>query len=285
MTSLSSPAEQIEEQKQNNRSALPHESWFASHRRRLTDLICARAVPGQAGRLCVLGAGNCFDLELERLAQSFAEVHLVDIDRAALEQARVAQDAAVRSRLVLHELELSGLHQELLAWRDMRTTPEAMMKVPSVASKRIADALPGGFEVVVSACLLSQLQFSLRAVLGDRHQLFEAARQLQNLVHLRTLARLLAAGGSALLVSDLTSELNHPLHELEPDADLIALLHELVRLGKVIYAVNPELLAFTAREDPYLARHVEALPVRDAWLWQNGPERTFLVYALELRRR
>jgi hypothetical protein len=22
----------------------------------------------------------------------------------------------------------------------------------------------------------------------------------------------------------------------------------------------------------------------DAWLWQNGPERTFLVYALELSR-
>ena len=82
MTALSSPAEQIEEQKQNNRSALAHRSWFAPHQKRLTDLICSRAAPGQTVRLCVLGAGNCFDLELSRLTQSFAEVHLVDIDRA-----------------------------------------------------------------------------------------------------------------------------------------------------------------------------------------------------------
>jgi hypothetical protein len=53
----------------------------------------------------------------------------------------------------------------------------------------------------------------------------------------------------------------------------------------VIHSTNPELIRVTAREDPYLARHAELLPLQHAWLWHNGPARTFLVYALELRRR
>jgi hypothetical protein len=278
---MSSLAEQIAEQIESNRSALAHQSAFAPHRRRLTDLIAARA----GGRLCLLGAGNCYDLELPRLTQSFSEVHLVDLDLEALERARAAEAPTVRERLTLHELELSGIHGELPSWRAMRVTPEALMAVPSVASKRIAAALPGPFDVVVSACLLSQLQLLLLNVLGERHQLIEAARQIQNLVHLRSIARLLSPGGRGLLVSDVTSNETFDFAKLAPDADLPALVQDLARRGALIYSVNPELLAFTAREDPFLAKSVELSPLRDAWLWQNGPLRTFLVCALELRCR
>ena len=48
-------------------------------------------------RLCVLGAGNCNDLDLVRLARSFAQVHLVDLD----------------SPLPAIHLHLQRLHQEL----------------------------------------------------------------------------------------------------------------------------------------------------------------------------
>lgn len=285
MTAKSSLAEQIEEQKQSNVSAQAHSSWFLPHRQRVTDLICARATQDRMGRLCVLGAGNCNDLDLPRLTEAFAEVHLADIDRAALERARAGETEAVRQRLSLHELDLSGLHPELEAWRDLRVTPETMMASPAAASKRIASSLPGPFDVVASVCLLSQLQLALRGVLTERHQLFEAARQIQNLVHLRSLVRLLAPGARALLVSDLTSDLTYPFHELPADADPSALMSELLRMGNVIYSVNPELLAWAAREDPYLARHAELTPWQDAWFWRNGPVRTFLVYALELKRR
>ncbi len=285
MTARGSLSEQLEQQKESNRSAVAHRSWFLPHRQRLTDLICAQATPGLALRLCVLGAGNCHDLDLPQLAERFSELHLVDIDRAALERAREEQVDAVRQRLVLHEVDLSGLHQELEAWRDLLVSEQALLESPKLASRRIAAALPGDFDVVVSACLLSQLQLVLRAVLSEHHRLFQAARQLQNLVHLRSMIRLLAPGGRALLVNDLTSDLTYPLHELSPDADLCALVGELVRAGNVIYAVNPELIALTAREDPYLSRHAELLPLQHAWLWRNGPLRTFLVYALELLRR
>ncbi len=37
--------------------------------------------------------------------------------------------------------------------------------------------------------------------------------------------------------------------------------------------------------DPVLKRVVYASDPVDLWLWHNGPERTFLVYAMELLRR
>jgi hypothetical protein len=282
----SSVASQIEEQKQNNLSGLGHRQTFASHRAALSTLLGEEAARAPGQRLCVLGAGNCYDLDLPALSQAFAEVHLVDLDRAALERAWQAEPESVRARLVLHgPLDLSGLHAVLEDWKAMRVTPQALMTAPAATSKRIASALPGPFDVVVSACLLSQLQLALCGVLGDRHQLFEAVRQIQNLIHLRSVARLLAPGGRALIVSDVVSDLSYPLGALPQGADLIALTGELVRAGNVIYAVNPELISETAQLDPYLAHSVEVLPLRRAWLWQNGPQRSFLVYALPLRRR
>jgi hypothetical protein len=63
------------------------------------------------------------------------------------------------------------------------------------------------------------------------------------------------------------------------------LLVELIRQGRVIHVVRPDVLSQVVSEDPALGKMVTVSPVLDAWLWQNGPERTFLVYALELSRR
>lgn len=56
---------------------------FASHRRRVTDLIVDRSFR-QDSRLAVLGAGNCNDLDLKILAASFAAVDLFDLDAKVL---------------------------------------------------------------------------------------------------------------------------------------------------------------------------------------------------------
>ena len=54
---------------------------YASHRGEIEKLI----VPDSRGRrICVLGAGNCNDLDLKWLSEVYGEVHLVDLDRTAL---------------------------------------------------------------------------------------------------------------------------------------------------------------------------------------------------------
>ncbi len=216
----------------------------------------------------------------------YGEIHLVDLDRDALHAASERQEPGVRERLRLHApVDLSGMLGRLEAWKRFEVTPDELMAFPDAVARGVAGTLPGPFDVVASTCLLTQMQLAVVETLTDRHRLFEAARQFLNLAHLRTLVRLAAPAGRALLVSDLVSDQTYPLAELEPEGDKLGLLPELSRTGNLIYAVNPELLALTARDDPFLARYATLSPPLAAWLWLNGNERRFLVYALELTRR
>jgi hypothetical protein len=280
---LSSVRELIEEQQLSNQSAVPYFDTFAQHRERLTANVSARHRQGASERLCILGAGNAYDLDLAHLATLFREIHLVDIDDSALARAYARQDAATQARLFLHgPVDLSGLFDRLEAWRSFRVTPEELTAYPDDASNRIVESLPGPFDVVVSACILTQMQLSMLSGLSASHRLFEAARQLLNVMHLRTVAKLLVPHGRAVLASDLSSNLLFPL---SPEAtDLKAVLIDVLGAGKFFYAAHPDLLAWASREDPVLRRLARVSPPLDVWLWKNGTERTYLVYALELER-
>jgi hypothetical protein len=132
--------------------------------------------------------------------------------------------------------------------------------------------------------LLTQLQLSLLQLLGDRHQLFVALREFLTLTHLRTLAALTKPGGRALLVTDLCEKAVFPPGRPLDDADLAPLLQELVTAGYVIHSSHPELIKITLGDDPVLARSFAPAELSAPWLWQNGPERCFLVYGLLLPR-
>jgi len=276
---------QFEEQRASNASGLPHFDTFSGHRTALSRVL---AGAGQAGgeRLCVLGAGNAYDLDLEQLLLQFAEVHLVDIDRDAVARARERVPEGPRSRLLAHApLDLSGMFQDIERWGRMQVTAEELMAAPAKGAKRIAAALPGPFDVVASTCLLTQLQLSLLELLGDRHQLFVALREFLTLTHLRTLAALTKPGGRALLITDLCSAEVFPPGRPRDDADLLPLMQELVGKGHVIHSSHPDLIGVTLNDDPVLKRSFDAAQLSPPWLWQNGPNRRFLVYALTLPRK
>jgi len=276
---------QFEDQRASNQSGLPHFDAFRGHRQALTRLL-AGATVSESDRLCVLGAGNAFDLELEELLTRFAEVHLVDIDAAAVARARERVPEGPRSRLLAHApLDLSGMFQDIERWGRMQVTPQELMAAPSVGAKRIAAALPGPFDVVASTCLLTQLQLTLLQLLGDTHQLFVALREFLTLTHLRTLAALTKPGGRALLVTDLCSAEMFPKGRPRDDADLAPLMQELVDKGHVIHSSHPALIRVTLDDDPVLKRSFDAGQLSPPWLWQNGPSRRFLVYALTLPRK
>jgi hypothetical protein len=277
--------EELAEQQASNTSGLSHFDDFRGHREQLTSLI-RKTKPLGGERLCVLGAGNAYDLQLEELLVSFREVHLVDIDSAAVARARERVEPGERARLFAHApLDLSGMFRDLERWRRMEVTPQELMVAPSVGAKRIAAALPGPFDLVVSSCILTQLQLTLLRVLGDRHQLFVALRELLTLTHLRTLSLLTAPGGRALLVTDLCDDTMFAPGRPRDVDDLAPLMNELVQAGQVIYSAHPELLRITLRDDPVLQGTFDAAQRSAPWLWQNGPERRFLVYALTLPRK
>jgi hypothetical protein len=278
-------AGQIDAQKQSNLSALPHYDAFAGHREHLTELTLRGVSPEAKARLAVIGAGNCYDLDLERLASIFAEVHLVDIDDAALAGACERQPASARAKLFRHApVDLSGFMDKLDKWAAGHAQPEDLMELPVRTSRELLARLPGPFDVVLSSCLLTQIHFTALNVLSDKHPLFEAVREIASLTHLRVLAALTAPGGRALLATELASNVDRPLPEIAPGRDPGELLREVVDAGQSIHVSDPRRLAWLAQIDPMLRGAVRMSEPLGAWLWQNGAERVFLVYAVELRR-
>ena len=141
------------------------------------------------------------------------------------------------------------------------------------------------FDVVVSTCLLTQLQLSLLQLIGERHQLFVVLREFLTLTHLRTLVALSGPGARVLLVTDLCDAKNFPTGRPKDDADLAALMRELLAAGHVIHAAHPQLIQSTLVDDPVLARAFGPAELSEPWLWQNGPEGRFLVYGMALARK
>jgi hypothetical protein len=278
---------ELERQRRSNVNALRYSEAFENHRRHLTEVVAPgpRSESAATGSLCVLGAGNACDLDLERLSWSHGAIHLVDIDREALERAYSRQSPRVRSQLVLHApVDLSGVLGRLARWRSLQVSAEELLHTPELASASLASKIGTRFDVVLSACLLSQMHLSVRQALGEGHPLFEAVAYTLTLVHLRTLSRLAHPGGRVVLATDVATEAMAPLRALPAGTDLGLLLDQLIDDGHVFGVVNPRALEQIAADDPHLARELASPRIRDTWLWHNGPERIFLVCALELER-
>jgi len=122
--------------------------------------------------------------------------------------------------------------------------------------------------------------------LGDAHRLFDAVRHTLALTHLHTLFELTAPGARALLVTDVLSSQNyHYLDRVPPDADFEQILSDVIAAERVIYVARPGLFHLFARQDAVLAKQATLSPPLAAWLWRNGPDARFLVYAMELQRK
>ena len=273
-----------------NREGFGCQTWMHGHRERLTAAILQRAPAGGAGRLCLLGGGNANDVDLPRLAGAYREVHLVDIDAEALGRAHERLAEADRARVFLHApVELSGMFDDFEAWT--RTAPllganrQERARAAAAAARSVAGRLPGPFDTVVSCCMLTQIQLSLRELVGERDRDFPALRATMNAIHVRLLAGLLTPRGKALLATDMASSTTYPLDTLPPDADVVGLFQELVGTGNVFFIAHPGLLAAEIRRDPQLDPHFAVQFPIGAWLWQNGPNIRYLVYALELARQ
>jgi hypothetical protein len=276
-----------EQQIRNNRDTAAGWDRYAPHRQRLTDLVTRTGDRG--GRLCVLGAGNANDLDLEALADRFTSLNLVDIDSAALGRAAARQSADTRAKLHLHGgLELSGLTDRLDLWT--RRPPDAaeLDALPERAACRVAGALPAPFDLVVSTCLLSQICRACHRAFGNRPAVLPALGRVAGAAvkaHLRLLATLAAPGAPCLLVTDAISSDSFPLDELFTPARGLLLLEELALRDMLFTGTSPQLIVRLLRQDPELRRLVERPRLVAPWLWQLSPSCTLMVYAIAFHRR
>jgi hypothetical protein len=167
--------------------------------------------PREPGACGLLGAGNANDVDLGALAARFAEIHLCDIDTDAVARAIARVPAPLRDKLVAHgPVDVSGMFDLLEPWSRVPPDLRALDGIVAAAVARVARALPGPFDVVVSCSLLDAAAAGVAAGPRRRPPRFTELRTTLNRAHMRTLGALLAPGGVALLVTDLTSKPDPP---------------------------------------------------------------------------
>jgi hypothetical protein len=259
---------------------------YAAHRARFSAALLSSA-NGRGGRLCILGAGKCNDVDLEQLLETFSEIHLVDLDPSALATATARQTASVRARLRPHApVDLAGLSSKRLAKWQRKPPTRAELAVHEAATlSAITSRLRGPFDVVASACVLTQMSFALREALGERHSMLAPIRSSVMATHLKSLVALTAVGGRCLFTCDLVSSSAYPpLSAVTPESDLSAVMREIVDQGASYFAANPKLIRDIMLHDPTLAEHAGEPEQLEPWLWTGPFERSYLVYALRFER-
>lgn len=260
------------------------DNWelYASHRARYTELLLA---PGEGGSLCLLGAGHCHDVDLEALAAQYAAIHLVDLDRPAVLAAIARQKPAVREILHVHApFDLSGFETRWKRWKRTRPSPEEIAAASSSVIKT-AGTLPGPFDLVASSCVLTQMSFAARDALGENSPMLGPVRIALVRTHLALLMGLTAPGGTALLVTDLTSSSSFPLAEVAPEQNLLDVMGDIVERGAYYHVANPNLIEQVLETEPVLRAMSGESELLSPWLWTGAQARTYFVYALRFRRR
>ena len=276
----------FERQARFNRSTQSHWLHFAPHRARVQELILTGRELTPGGRFCALGAGNCNDLELNRLVESFDEVHLVDIDSAALSAAALRQGVEGNPRLRLHApVDLTGIAEIVSGWRIKKPSIEEVRTAVAVSDAAASPELGVKFDVVLSSCVLSQIAgYATDSLGGDSHPGFRELVRAIRARHLRLMLDLLTPGGTGLLVCDLVSSDSASELPRVPEHDLARLVNKLAREGNFFSGLFPDAVLAACENDRSIATRVADLRLLAPWLWRLGARRTFLVYAIRFRR-
>jgi hypothetical protein len=267
-------------------------SWqrYEQHRAQVMALALATemapAAARSAGDIVILGAGNGSDLDLPRLADTFHEIHVVDLDGEALERMRQDLPAPVRQRVVPHApVDLSGFMDRLDVWGESFPDDATLGQAASAAARTIHARLGREFDVVLSTGVLSQLIVPFRRAWitsGLNWQRLDAAITA---VHLATLVRSTRSGGRAALAFDVLSSNDTPALSALVNrgaAELAATVDAEVAAGSIFLQPHPTTL-LQQLQFPGMAPMVREPRLTAPWLWNLG-DALQLVYGLSFRR-
>ena len=233
----------------------------------------------------MLGAGNCNDLDLSRLARFYSEIHLIDLDGEALLAGAARQPITSPSELYLHGgIDVTGTLTTLSKWRSGQLNQETLDRGICRARDFVGLPFLGSFHTVVSTCLLTQLLDSVTSLSSSGRLPFGLLRALR-LRHLGLLAELLSPGGTGILVSDFSSSDIVPNLADAPRKALTGLMDELIRHRLHFSGTNPRKIRSLLETDPQLSSWVDRVQVTQPWLWDLTPERCFIVCAVQFRRQ
>jgi len=268
-------------QREMNRRAPDASEWYTPHRRRLMDEL-----PKERGDLCVFGAGNCADIDLEFLARRFNEIHLVDLDEAVLERSRDRQPSSIRERIVLHgEQDLSGILPHLDDWAEQFPGDAELQQTSLRSVHALLQGLGRAFDVTLSTCVLSQLVLPFQETWVMTEQEWDKLSACATAVHLTTLFGATRPGGSGFMAFDVVSSDDLPgllTYQGRSAEELQAFVEAQIAAGEVSLSPAPSDL-LTQLTSSGLGAALASVRVTLPWLWDIKSAQQ-LVYGLGFQR-
>lgn len=213
-----------------------------SHRDHVTSLLSQHS---PSSLLRSFGAGNCNDLDLNKLSREYTAIELVDIDLTAMQGA----------------IEQQGVQ----AKDGMRLVGDTDLSKSSFSPERLADT-------TISSCLFTQLL---------EQQPIEVSNNRDGIVtfraaHLNMLLSTTKPGGTVYFVTDIVSNLTAPQLKSIPKEQLNGFLSNSINKRNFFTGTNPFATLQHLKSDPRVARAT----LLDAWKWKLGP-RVFAVYGIQ----
>ena len=264
----------------------------AGHRDMVMKLIAATVADlvGDEARQCssivLLGAGNCIDVDLKALSQLFSVIHLVDLDREAVDAA-VNASGLPADRLQVHApidvaeplLSLTGkdFNQEVINFEHRVNVLQHLSQENAVLDIPEAD-------VVVSLAVFTQLIDTLRCLVPEGHPSYESTVKAIRIGHLRRMLSMLRLGGVAIFITDMASSDTSDLLETATDETIGDVVKQLVSEDNYCKATNPSLLLADLNVLSRLPNGPESVHTTDPWLWKMG-ERVLAVYGSRIQKK
>jgi hypothetical protein len=261
------------------RNATTRERWaeFASHREQLTRIVQDH-VAAHARSLCVLGAGNCTDLDLPWLKGRFQDIVLIDLDGDALSNGVRVQlgDSSQGIRCLARDVtDAYQIFDDLI--RGSSSLDERMDELrQQIARVPALTAAGEKFDCVLSACLLSQLIDAVGMAVPQRDPRYLELVLAIRRQHITTMLELLAPGGTLILVTDFTSSLTTPDLASVPNDQLAAYANEQLKQRNFFTGLHPQAVSDALSQ--MLPAGSSAPLVLRPWKWDLGP-RLYLVTA------
>jgi hypothetical protein len=273
-----------------NRRLAGSRQRYQQHREQVMALALAvettSVAAGPAGDIVIFGAGNGSDLDLPRLADTFREIHLVDLDGEAVERARQELPAAQRARVIPHApVDLSGFMSHLDEWGEALPDDATLGRTAFAAARAIVATLGRDYDVVLSTGALSQLIVPFHRAWVASGASWERLDAAIVAVHLATLVLSTRAGGRGAMAFDVLSSKDAPaLLALagRSSSELQAAIDAAVAAGNI--TLHPQPMALLSQlQFPGMASMVQEPRLTSPWLWDLG-DALQLVYGLQFRR-
>ena len=243
--------------------------------------------------LMLLGAGNCHDIDLTELSHQFSEIHLVDIDQQALMDA-YERNLNIACPLILHaplDIAWPLCCADPFATAETNTLENDSFRLHwlnQLSSHCLNADLPR-CDLIVSACVLSQLVDAVSSLIGSESPWIAEAVQAIRRGHFRRLNHLCQPGGRIVFVTDFVSSDTAPQLFNVSQQNLNVSLKSLLDTGNFFTGCHPDRAArdmqmvVTEKTESNNAECQRAaapnVGVVPPWIWTMGP-RKFACYAI-----